>query len=559
MILKKNQIKLFNKIIDFISNKESILLIEGDAGSGKSSTISYTLNKMIGKNFLTKYCIFFLTPTNAAKKVLKNFVYKFIKQNSKNFFKLLKNKQNIHFNTIHSFFKSKQEFTEKGDEYFKLHCKENLIKEYIKKQYEIETDKIIRKFIIIIDECSMLNEKKMKYFQYLIRTYNVKIIFMGDRNQLSFIQKNNEVKDYLSPVFLLKNKFLLKGNIRTNNEKITKIIQRSKKCVVMNKFNFKLYQSDFVINKKIKDFFLYKLKEKHLLKIINDYIGTDFLFANIYLLTFDDIKKHKELLLTDCPKFITYSNKQRDKINNHIRDIIYKNNPYKDDYLFLENEQIIFEKNYNNIFFNTDEFQLTDITYNLTETISFLNLFHKVFTIQTCLIKEDFIYKFKQIKKSEIEIFLLMIKIFKKCIYLFFNHNKLLLKTINTNRICLFCNEQKTEFKKFLQNEYICNKCYFKIKRYIDIKYLEIRSKKRLCNALYQEIQELVNNYIIPVKYSYSITCYKSQGSTYKNVVIDYKNIYMCNKNNIKNLTRSMYVSISRTKEKLFFLDYIKR
>ena len=71
---------------------------------------------------------------------------------------------------------------------------------------------------------------------------------------------------------------------------------------------------------------------------------------------------------------------------------------------------------------------------------------------------------------------------------------------------------------------------------------------------MYSDIQELENSYNLPIKYSYCITCYKSQGSTYKNIIIDYTNIYNCNRVNIDNLTRSMYVAISRTQNKLWFL-----
>jgi hypothetical protein len=531
MILKKNQIKLFNKIINFIKQKhDKILLVEGEAGSGKTSTVSYTLNKMILKNFLKKYCFFFLTPTNAAKKVLRNFVIDFIRKNKESYLKY-EEYCNIYFQTIHSFFKSRQQFTEEGEEYFKLEYSNNSLNDYIQ-----DTNKKhhVKKFILIIDECSMLDEKKVIFFQRLINNYNLnnynlKIIFMGDRNQLSFIKK------------------------------IAKIITRIKKNVIKNKFTFKLYQSDFRIHEDIRNFFIDKMKEKHLFIKLNEYLGTDFLKNNIHIIRYDDIVNHKQIIIEDCPKFITYSNKKRNQLNNHIRNIIYKNDPYKDEYLFLENEKIIFEKNYENIFFNTDEFILKRCKYNISETINFFNIFQKVFTIQTCMIIEDnYFYQFKQIKKSELDIFILIIRIIKRIIKNYFNKNKLLSTTIDITQECIFCEQIKSKFKKYSQNEYLCYDCYFKINQYINHKFFSMGTKKKLYNVMYKEVQDISNKYNLPIKYSYSITCYKSQGGSYKNVVIDYKNIYMCNKNNIENLTRSLYVSISRTQEQLFFLDYFK-
>ena len=73
---------------------------------------------------------------------------------------------------------------------------------------------------------------------------------------------------------------------------------------------------------------------------------------------------------------------------------------------------------------------------------------------------------------------------------------------------------------------------------------------------MYKLIQELNDTYNLPIKYSYAITTYKSQGSTYENVIIDYKNIYSCNRTSMDNLTRSMYVAVSRVQNKLWFLNY---
>lgn len=547
MILKKNQIKLFNKIIKFIKGNENTLLIEGEAGSGKTSTISYTLEKLISKNFLKKNTFFFLTPTNAAKKVLFNTIIKNLEKNPVSYDKYKVN-SNVLFKTIHSFFNSIQQFDEDGNEFFKLSWKNNAIKDYNKRQMElkeIDPKYIIKeKFILIIDECSMLDELKIKLFKKLTYFYNVKIIFMGDKNQLSYISddKDKDKNDFLSPIFNLKNKFILKGNVRTNNKSITKIINRSKKSVINNKFNFKLIKSDF------QD-------------------------ENVKLISHRDIKKYKDFILKNNPKFITYSNKKKNYINNEIRSMIHENNPYYNHYLYLENEQIIFDKNYHIeggvSIYNTDEFILQNVKYNIIEEISFLNFLKKTFTIQILEIKteNDNIIKFKQIKKNEIENFIDIIKTLKVCIKDFFYYNPLNEGFISNNKECSFCEEKKNLFKKINKN-YICNSCYLKIRNEIKKTHDNLHEEKQFDNeylkqkiydTFYKGIQDIHDNYNLPINYSYSITCYKSQGSTYPSVVVDYKNIYNCNYNNVQNLTRSMYVSFSRTKDKLLIMDYIKK
>ena len=83
-----------------------------------------------------------------------------------------------------------------------------------------------------------------------------------------------------------------------------------------------------------------------------------------------------------------------------------------------------------------------------------------------------------------------------------------------------------------------------------------VKQKKAVFNEMFKEINALHDKYNLPVKYSYCITCYKSQGSTYQNVIIDFENMYDCNRASVDNLTRCMYVGTSRTQDKLWFLNY---
>ena len=69
MELKKNQIKLFNRLIKFTKGKMgNQFLVEGEGGSGKTFTISYTLSKLLAKTYFDKTNLFLIAPTMQLKK-----------------------------------------------------------------------------------------------------------------------------------------------------------------------------------------------------------------------------------------------------------------------------------------------------------------------------------------------------------------------------------------------------------------------------------------------------------------------------------------------------------
>jgi heat shock protein HspQ len=129
----------------------------------------------------------------------------------------------------------------------------------------------------------------------------------------------------------------------------------------------------------------------------------------------------------------------------------------------------------------------------------------------------------------------------------------------------------------YSDEEKICKGCYMKVREYIKATFyckfcnkVELKNhncayaalsnrsseKKFIFNEMFETICDLESKYNLPVAYSYAITVYKSQGSTYENVIIDYDNIYMCNRTSTKNLTRAMYVGVSRVQKRLWFLNY---
>lgn len=70
--------------------------------------------------------------------------------------------------------------------------------------------------------------------------------------------------------------------------------------------------------------------------------------------------------------------------------------------------------------------------------------------------------------------------------------------------------------------------------------------------ALWMKYYNIIDNYKAPLSHSYSITCHKSQGSTYKNVFLDLNNIDFCS--DIITKKKMIYVAMSRTRKNLYIL-----
>ncbi len=561
--LTKRQIKVHNKLVSFIKKTQTdrMFLIEGGAGSGKTTTLSYILSKLIKKRFLDNSNIFLLAPTNAAKKVMSESIIKIIESDKESRKEYTNAPNNVIFKTIHSFFKSTQQYTESGQQLFDLSWSKNQIGDTVKDQRKMRendpTFHIRENHLVIIDECSMLDEKLFQMFSNLIEECgNIKIVFMGDRNQLSYVRTKEDQEDengYLSPVFTkVANVCILKGNERSNNEGLTAIINRAKKSVVKNEFLFKLYKKD----------------ESKCVNLIND----------MDLITKESVKK---FVIEQSPKIITYSNKRRDDLNKIVRNLKYtRKHPHIDNYVFLENENIIFEQNFSIgdevAYLNTDEFVVKEIEYNKVETITIFDLFRKTFTFQKITLDDGF--SMNQLSIKDMGEYKTILKVLRAIVGMYFKYNMDNAVFMKGEHECVLCNTKKNNTIDAVDNLPLCFDCHTKVRRHInavcfcqlcgklrghtDCKRAKTKSihktKKSVYTLMYSKIQDMENAYILPVKYSYSITCYKSQGNTYDNVIIDYSNIYNCNRNNIDNLTRSMYVAISRVRNNLWFLNYFK-
>lgn len=232
----KDQEYVIDKIKEFLNQKDNLTcILDAPGGTGKTYTISYFKKDAL-----------YLCPTNQAKKVLQE--------------------QGI-FNvyTIARFLQMEMDYNEEGEEIPVYKGFDNTILKDTK--------------LIIVDECSMLNNRQIKC---LLQT-NRNILFTGDSCQLPPVKEK-----IVSDVFQLNHweKLKLTTNIRADNQDLQKI---------------NLYYRNIIKNIKCSKIDLSK-------NLINKQNVPDL------------FNPEKDIRL------VTYTNKSVNKWNNLIREKLYPTN-----------------------------------------------------------------------------------------------------------------------------------------------------------------------------------------------------------------------------------------
>jgi hypothetical protein len=554
--LKKSQRNVNKHITDFINGNEQTLLLEGEGGSGKTFVVTFnTINTLLQSS--NKFNFFFLALTNDAKNVLE---YKF--NELCNNLKVNEINKPI-FSTIHKFFKSKKKYNNVGEQQFEIIFNECTL---IKDKY-IDGPK---QNILYVDECSMVNYEHYEYFMKLIKKYsNVKVIFLGDSNQLSYIKNENmilmkrigciletkkinnnkifnriygflEYTNNISPPFYyIKNYIKLKGNQRINNKKIKNIIDIHKKKVRKSKLRIKL--GDFK-----NDSFILTTR----MELINRYI------KELFILN----EQSSSIIL--C-----YTRKFKKNTNNIIRKMLFGDNVHFNKYKFMNGETIVVKNTFSvldkcmetvgdNIIAKTI-MKILNITFdNIEDAQIFKGLFTFNFKVQH--IYTDYCdHIFKRVCNEDQEKLDYIYETLRSLIidYNLSRNNKKMTLPKDT---CKLCSEYNDEFyiTNNGTNSYkICTKCHEKIKNYIKVndtrKFKNFRYNAKLSNELFAELDDFKSLYDPPFDFHYVKTIHESQGCSYDNVVVAECDISPHDRN--KFLTsRLRYVAYSRARQKIF-------
>ena len=154
--LNDDQKDVLTKLKDFV-NKESnpYWLLEGCAGSGKTTTVTEFVKYLVNHTMINKIAM--AAPTHKAVKVMKKMAP----------FEL---KKHLAFLTLHSLLGLKHSITADGKEI------------YVKDKYS--ASKILEFDLIIVDEASMIADELFSELDK--QNYRgVKVLFVGDRNQIN--------------------------------------------------------------------------------------------------------------------------------------------------------------------------------------------------------------------------------------------------------------------------------------------------------------------------------------------------------------------------------------
>ena len=533
--LNEDQKNTIKSLLGFLKSSEKIFLIHGYAGTGKSTIITYLLQNKYYKDKK----IAMTATTNKAVSVLES---------------LTEPSRNISFMTIHRLLKFKRHIDNQGNILY--------LSSLDKDGWEMQknTKSIYSYDIIIIDESSMISASMMSNILSVVKHIKGKIILLGDKSQLP------PINEEMSKVF----------NINIPKSELTEIM-RNKGSITDFANKIRLIIDDKTIKVRIKDY----VNSKFI--ISKEYEK----FYNNYITNFKD---------NDKPIMLTYTNKQCQNHNNMVRKLLFNT---EDKY--VEGDLIVFNSYYSkndNSFYTSqqDIIQKINTCYiqndvlNFNELINIKNTKVEVsiksasgteimcpicyeesvdFTVQTncnhyfcssCI--NLWLTKNKECPMCRMSLHNstkdIVIKDDPKLTKMLINIRdstkdkrlKCYKLTLSEGKDIIVIHEDD-EFNHKKLIEYIHGEL-MQIKKHIEKEYNNNFSKillNRLWEYFYQNFYDKFAN----ISYGYCITVHKSQGSTFKSVFIDMKDII--NKNyQYKAKYQCLYTAITRASESLFII-----
>lgn len=314
--------------------------------------------------------------------------------------------------------------------------------------------------LLIVDEASMLNTVLLGYIEEYATRFNVKVIFIGDEKQINPVGEDN------SPVFHKDYPEVELTEI-VRQGKDNPVIDLSRNLEIIGSGNEKIN----IDSEERKHGYMYSNDERQVIETLAHFNGTDDL------------------------KFLCWTNKVADKINQKVRERIY-GNPAK-----LEiGESMIFNTPYKETYIISDEI-----------------------VINTLAIREKE-FQFVIDKNGKVN------PDFGEDPY----YGKVKLKYYSIN--------PQDEFDDSLI--VVHEHSEVKFKSTIGL----LRAKARIQDVDWVDVNKFINTFA-DLKYNHAMTVHKSQGSTFKQTIVDIGNVKL-NRNKIE-LERLLYTAVTRTSELL--------
>lgn len=577
--LSTDQEKAANKLSLFLKNKnETQFLLEGYAGTGKTTILQYLLNH----HLFHSLDICFSATTNKAVSVMKQ-----MRSNFKN----IETTGNRHFKTIHKLLALKRDIQYDGNIRWVL--QDSSMKGGQSRKKNEKFKRLVDYDLIVIDEASMINIDMFEKITDILSKKDIvtKIIWVGDRAQLPPVNEDT------SPVFT---------TLDTTEQyyMLTEVKRNSNQTI----YDFQSVVRDLTDNQKKLNLTNFKKRQEEFFTIIKK---DERRMLDSY---FSMLKQNKPSIV------LAYSNacvsRYNTLIRNKLREQRNLSNIKKP---FIEGEIILFNNFYKGdkvVFYTSEQAKVTSVK-NETEYITgFDSYVGNQFTehldrFQENCDKPDIINTMKNENKNDTCPICLDAKVsFKKticghsfcvdCIREWLDVNKscpLCRMVIKDNRIYLSNSElfnkllddfyNLTEHIKLdvyslvvvpevgispeLQKEYdisdtisvckdkkqyerICKEVSDKIKDIADFIFKRLKGKKHIqkmfLSTLWKYYYENFVDSFADITYGYCITTHKSQGSTYENCYVVMSNILTaCPK--YKDAIRSLYTSVTRPSQSL--------
>jgi superfamily I DNA/RNA helicase len=536
--LREQQYESVKKIIEFYKNlnpdKGNIVILEGYAGTGKTTMTRRLLREMCVKFQLSREHVALATYTNKAARVLRNAI-----------------SGDYNCSTIHSLFgiKVKKSSEELNDvkEVFVDNDQKKIVKQKTKSMLSIAK-------VIIIDEFSMLSLSMMKTILGILgKNKEILLIFLGDRHQLKAIDHDRRE---ILPIFKM-----LDDNDQYNIMKLDKLTE-----LIRCKSEIKEYYNYYIRifeRYAIYDNRLYPVQERSrsMQKIIDSFLYTSG-------------ADYKDVIILTC------SNGARNIYNLNVKRIVSRGLPSYKTYSKMNVDDFYNDFNVNNgdLVVLDDHLQLTKYhANNKTIRIEYgksTGVLHKgdVYVVHgICGLVEKLPYTISSIiHENEITVYYVLIRnrddpkqMYKiPCV----SHID------KKNMLC------KLPMKKYIE-PYNPNWDYSN-----DIEWVgwigwdqpeDIKANKKLWKDKYQRERSYnkklklcklqIESYHATLTHAYAMTIYMSQGSTYKYVIVDASNVYKCiveNKDSdlsyqqrIDEFLSNMYVASTRASDRLYFID----
>jgi len=549
---QKHGVKL---LMNFLYGNQSIFGLYGYAGTGKTTTIIEFIFVLLKYQLINSLAL--TAPTNKATDIIKSKFKRhidFLCTEDLSFDDKLawikKHKKiDIQVITIHKLLNYNNDFNMKGDKVFIKKGKSN-----------------ISKFdLIIIDECSMIPGGIINDIFEEIRKNNVQItktVFLGDPAQLPpvnekmsliFEQSKNAIyktvlpqlkeqhnavlvvtdTDVLTKMDLLyddlqkTDSFTLSHVVRSTNDNIVNLSNKIREWVLgTEKFpNITQYRGNGV--------YLYKKSgEKTESKWFKKFLEHSQSDASNIILAWRNIQ---------CDK---YNRKFREKMFNSTDlarfvkgDILIINDFYNYD----ETKTVqTFNKNKSNKFYTSEQVKILDIDIEDYITNGLLEKEFK--SIKETNIRTKVIDCINKINEITIKKY----KIYKLYVNKLADNNsseRCYINVISDNDI------KKLEYDKDISAEYITKlRTYFEKTYKSKIKTLD----HDVIKYLWRERDKVFIAPFCNVNYGASISCHKSQASTYHNVFVDADDILL--NNNYEECKRCIYTAITRTSNEVHII-----